>query len=211
MDPRFWAFVPIAALLTITPGADTALVVRSTLSRGRMPAVCTVLGICLGCLVHSIASAMGLSIILSRSAAAFETVKFIGAAYLVWIGVQSLRAWWSGAAGASFTPSNGLTVRSSLWVSFSEGLFTNLLNPKVAIFYLTFLPQFINPDGNALRQSVLLACVHILMGLVWLTTVAFFLHGLSGWFLRDKVRLRLEAITGAVLLGLGLRLAFSKR
>src|SRR4051812_33267195 len=131
MDPRFWAFVSIAALLTITPGADTALVVRSTLSRGRTAALLTVTGICLGCLVHSIASALGLSIILSQSATAFEAVKWAGAGYLLWLGVQSLRAWWKGGAGGGFEAASLETVRKSWWVSFCEGLFTNLLNPKV--------------------------------------------------------------------------------
>ncbi len=211
MDPRFWAFLPIAALLTLTPGADTALVARSTLTRGRTAALFTVFGICLGCLAHSIASALGLSLILSRSAAAFDTVKLLGAAYLVWIGAQSLRAWWNGMPGAAFAASEERMVRRSRWVAFCEGLFTNILNPKVAIFYLTFLPQFLDPAGDALRQSILLASIHIAMGLVWLSCVAFFLDRLSGWFLQPHIRRRLEAITGAMLLALGLRLAFAKR
>jgi RhtB (resistance to homoserine/threonine) family protein len=211
MDSQFWVFVGLAAILTVTPGADTALVIRSTLSRGRTDALFTVLGICLGCLLHSVASALGLSVIFSKSAAVFETVKIAGAAYLVWLGVQSLRAAWAGQGRSSFL--RGAIEESSggRAVSFTEGLFTNLLNPKVALFYLTFLPQFISPAAGVFQQSVLLASVHIAMGLVWLSAMAVFLDRLSGWLPGDAIKRRLEAVTGLLLVGLGLRLALEKR
>lgn len=211
MDPRFWVFVGLAALLTITPGADTALVVRSTLLRGRTAALLTVCGICLGCLVHSIASALGLSLILSRSAAAFETVKFAGALYLAYLGIQSLRAAWRGHGGGIPLPADTEPQPRGHWLSLSEGLFTNLLNPKVALFYLTFLPQFVNPRGNVLAQSMLLASIHILMGFVWLGAFALFLERLSGFLRREGIRRRLEAATGALFLALGVRLAMEER
>jgi RhtB (resistance to homoserine/threonine) family protein len=203
LDPRLVAFVGIAALLTITPGADTALVTKNAITRGRAAAFWTTLGICLGCLIHSIASALGLSAILARSAQAFEIVKWIGAAYLAWIGTRSL----VGQAVGLPRPAEAGPTRAS----FHEGLFTNLLNPKVAIFYLTFLPQFVDPARPVLQQSILLACIHIVMGLVWLTLVAHFLTSLGGVMQRPSIKRRIEQVTGAVLITLGVRLAFERR
>lgn len=210
-DSRLWVYIGMAAVLTLTPGADTALVVRSTLSRGRKAALFTVFGICLGLLIHSIASALGLSLILSQSAAAFDFIKVVGSLYLCWLGAQSLWSAFKGNGQGGFLPLQSETASRSKWMAFSEGLFTNLLNPKVVLFYLTFLPQFISPQGSALRQSVFLGLIHIVMGLVWLSAFAIFLDRVSGFLLRDAVRRRLEAVTGALLMTLGLRLAFDSR
>jgi threonine/homoserine/homoserine lactone efflux protein len=201
LDSRFFVFLGIAALLTITPGADMALVTRNALTRGRTAAFFTTLGICLGCLVHAVASSAGLSVILSRSAQAFQIVKLIGAGYLIFLGVRTL-------ATTSPAALPGATKGLS---NFSEGLLTNLLNPKVALFYLTFLPQFIAPGEPVLRKSILLAGVHIAMGLVWLTAYAAFLGRLSGLLSRSAVKRRMEVLTGAVLIALGLRLAVAER
>jgi threonine/homoserine/homoserine lactone efflux protein len=201
LDSRFFVFLGIAALLTITPGADMALVTRNALTRGRTAAFLTTLGICLGCLIHAVASSAGLSAILSRSAQAFQVVKLIGAGYLIFLGVRTFA-----------TRSPAALPRATKGLSnFSEGLLTNLLNPKVALFYLTFLPQFIAPGEPVLRKSILLAGVHIVMGLVWLTAYAAFLGQLSGLLSRSAVKRRMEVLTGAVLIALGLRLAVVER
>jgi len=201
LDSRFFVFVGVAALLTITPGSDMALVTRNALTRGRGAAFLTSLGICLGCLIHAIASSAGLSAILSRSAEAFQIVKLIGAGYLIFLGVRTLA---TRAEAAAFIAPRGVS-------NFSEGLLTNILNPKVALFYLTFLPQFIGPGEPVLRKSILLASVHITMGLVWLTAYAAFLDRLGGVLSRSRVKRRMEALTGAVLIALGLRLAVAER
>ena len=201
LDSRFFVFVGVAALLTITPGSDMALVTRNALTRGRGAAFLTSLGICLGCLIHAIASSAGLSAILSRSAEAFQIVKLIGAGYLIFLGVRTFAT--RAEAAAPIAP-RGLS-------NFSEGMLTNILNPKVALFYLTFLPQFIGPGEPVLRKSILLASVHISMGLVWLTAYAAFLDRLGGVLSRSRVKRRMEALTGAVLIALGLRLAVAER
>jgi threonine/homoserine/homoserine lactone efflux protein len=199
MSPGFLAFVVIAAVLTITPGADMALVTRHALSGGRRAAFETSLGICLGCLVHATASSLGLSILLRESALAFDLLKLAGAGYLVYLGVRSLLGR-GAAAGSIQEPTRGR--------HFVEGLVTNLLNPKVALFYLTFLPQFISPSGSPLWQSLGLASIHVGMGFLWLNAYAASLDRLAGHIQGGWGR-KMEKITGAVLVALGLRLALA--
>ncbi|HJU90489.1 MAG TPA: LysE family translocator [Gemmatimonadaceae bacterium] len=214
MDPHLWAFVGLAALLTIMPGADMALVTRSTLAGGRRAAFLTTLGINLGCLVHATASAFGISAILRTSALAFTVVKTIGAAYLVFIGIRAIVDTWrernlsqdtSPTLGAE--RGGGISARRA----FSEGLMTNVLNPKVAIFYLTLLPQFIEPGDPVLLKSLALGTIHNVMGFVWLTMYAWFIDQFSAFLNRPTVKQTLERITGAVLIALGVRLAWEKR
>src|SRR5437763_814223 len=210
MDSRLVAFLGIAALLTIIPGADTGLVTKNAISRGRTAAFFTTFGICLGCLCHATASALGLSVVLRESARLYEWVKLAGAGYLIYIGARAL---W--AARKPYGSKQGVAFRvedaRGVWFSFVEGLFTNLLNPKVAIFYLTFLPQFIAPGENVLRKSLFLASIHVLMGLVWLCSYALLLDRMSAVLTRPSVRRKLEAFTGAVLVAFGLRLAMERR
>ena len=204
LDPLFVAGLAVLALLTISPGADTALVTKITLERGRRAALLATLGICSGLLVHATASALGLSMILATSAEAFTIVKLVGAAYLTYLGVQALRS--SFRHDAAEVPS---TRRGDN--PYLQGVFSNVLNPKVAIFYLTFLPQFIDPAGNVLGQSLLFAIAHAVMGVAWLTAYAYVLARLSRLLARSGVRRWLERVTGVVLVGLGLRLAFERR
>jgi RhtB (resistance to homoserine/threonine) family protein len=211
------AFLVVAGLLTITPGADMALVMRHTLGSGRRQAFFASLGIGLGCLIWGTASALGVAVVLARSALAFTVLKYVGGAYLLYLGARAL----SGAIRDKSTTKdtkNDISWRSSIprgyrpeWVAFGQGLFTNLLNPKVAVFYLTFLPQFVAPDRPVLPQSVFLATTHVLMGLVWLTIYARFLDRMAAVLLTDHVKRRMEAVTGAVLMALGIRLALAKR
>ena len=212
MDSRFVAFLGIAALLTVIPGADTALVTKNAIARGRNAAFFTTFGICLGCLCHATASALGLSVVLRESARVYEWVKLAGAAYLVYIGIRALwAARKSPEAELAAIPSGKKDASAGLLRSFSEGLFTNLLNPKVAIFYLTFLPQFIAPGESVLRKSLFLACIHVLMGLLWLCGYAILLDRMSSVLARPAVKRRLEAFTGAVLVAFGMRLAMERR
>jgi len=210
MDSRFVAFLGIAALLTIIPGADTGLVTKNAITRGRTAAFFTTFGICLGCLCHATASALGLSVVLRESARVYEWVKLAGAGYLIYIGARAL---WTARKPYGIEQSVAFSAeqKRGAWVGFVEGLFTNLLNPKVAIFYLTFLPQFIAPEENVLRKSLFLASIHVLMGLVWLCSYVVLLDRMSLILTRPAVRRKLEAFTGAVLVAFGLRLAMERR
>ena len=202
LDPRLVAFVGVAAVLTILPGADMALVMRNVFAVGRPRTMLTIAGIACGCLIHATASALGMSAILATSATAFTVMKTAGAAYLVWIGVQSFRA------RNTTTGENG---RSPASAPFAQGFLTNVLNPKVAIFYLTFLPQFIAPGEPVLRRSLFLAGLHIAMGVVWLSAYAWFIERLGGVLARPRVKAWLERVTGGLLIALGVRLAWERR
>lgn len=206
LDARVVAFAGIAALLTLTPGADTMLVIRSALVRGRRAGLLTVLGIGTGLFVHATLSAVGLSVILVRSARAFEAVKLAGALYLVWLGVQALR---SAARGAPAAAEGAAEVGARR--AFAEGLLTNVLNPKVAVFYLAFLPQFIGPGDPVLAKSILLAGIHFVEGLVWLSLVTVFVARLRPVLQRPRVQRSLEAASGLAFVGFGVKLALSRR
>jgi RhtB (resistance to homoserine/threonine) family protein len=204
LDPPFLAGVAVLALLTISPGADMALVAKVTLERGRRAALLATLGICSGTLVHATASALGLSVILATSADAFTVVKLVGAAYLAYLGVQALRSSFRHDAAAAAAPRRGTTP-------YLQGLLTNVLNPKVAVFYLTFLPQFMSPGDNVLVRSLAFALAHSVMGILWLSAYAYVLSRISLVLGRSGVRRWLERVTGGVLIGLGARLALERR
>ena len=207
LDPELVAFALIAVVVTVIPGADMALVARNVLARGRRAGYVTSVGVCMGLWVHAVASALGLSTILMTSATLFSAVKLAGAVYLVILGMLSLRRALGGgepvvAAGAPA----GQDRRA-----FVQGLLSNLLNPKVAVFYLTLLPQFIRPGDPVLARSLELAGVHVVIGLVWLLLYAYGLGRLGAVLQRPRVRRSLEGVTGAALVGLGGRLAWDRR
>lgn len=208
IDPQILVFAGVAALLIVTPGADTMLVVRNVLARGSRAGLLTTAGIAAGCFVHAILSALGVSLVLARSAMAFEAVKLAGAGYLIFLGLQSL--WRARRPAEGEAPPGPAPARRGSR-SLVEGLLTNLLNPKVAIFYLAFLPQFIRATDTVLVKSLLLAAIHVGMGVVWLSLVSVFLGTLRGFVERRRVRRTLERVTGVVLIALGVRLALERR
>ena len=212
IDPQVVAFTIIAGLLTLTPGADTMLVMRNVMARGQGAGLFTTLGSCCGVFIHATLSALGLSLILVRSAMAFEAVKWIGAGYLVWLGVQALRQAWRRPPGEIDTVARVGSPRSPVKArqSFLEGLLSNVLNPKVAIFYLAFLPQLISPGDWVLGKSVLLAGIHWVENLVWLSIVTVFLGRLRTWITQPRVKRAIEATTGAILIAFGVRLAMER-
>jgi threonine/homoserine/homoserine lactone efflux protein len=222
MTASLLAFVPVALLLTLLPGADTALVTRNALALGLRGARWTILGILTGCLIHATASALGLSAILATSARAYETVKLVGAAYLVWLGIQSIRQA-RGDHGVQIprlaalardderSAQRGVEGSALATHPFMQGFLTNILNPKVALFYLTFLPQFIPADAPVLRTSLLLAMIHNVLGFAWLSLYARFVDRLRAALTRPMVKAWLERVTGGALVLLGARLAWDRR
>ena len=209
-DPQILAFTLVAAALTVTPGADTLLVLRNVLRGSRTDGLVTTLGICSGLFVHALLSALGVSVILMHSAALFYWVKTLGALYLMWLGWHSLRQ--------AIQPSADFHLqdtRADLPVPtrncFLEGFLTNILNPKVAVFYLAFLPQFIGPEDPVVFKSVILAGIHYLMSILWLGFLSVFLDRMRQWIIHSGVRRWLDGICGALLIGLGARLSLESR
>jgi RhtB (resistance to homoserine/threonine) family protein len=213
IDSGVLAFIGAAAVLTTLPGADTMLVLRSVLSRGRRAGFIAALGICCGLFVHAALSGFGLSILLVRSAALFNLVRWAGALYLIYLGAGSLRAAFK--KEGSLEDSLDLSEpRQGAWTvrgAFIEGLMSNVLNPKVAIFYLAFLPQFISPGDPVLAKSMFLTAIFFVMGLTWLSFISLMVGTVRGWITNSGVRRWLEGIAGAVLVGFGVRVALERR
>lgn len=209
-DSQVLAFALLAALMTMSPGADTLLVVRNVLRGGRRDGIATALGICSGLYVHALLSALGLSVILMHSATAFAALKFAGAAYLVWLGVQSLRsaARRQPATAVAADPDAARVPASRSW---REGFLTNLLNPKVIVFYLALLPQFIGPDDPVFRKSLLLTAIHALEGIAWFALVSVLVDRSRRFFLRPLLRRWIDAACGTFLVALGVRLAMQRQ
>jgi len=194
----------VALLLTITPGLDTALVLRAAITRGRREAVATALGVVAGVLAWGAAAAVGVSALLAASTVAYDVLRLVGAGYLVWLGGRILwrlvRRPAEAAAGSSPSPGGA-------WRSARTGLLTNLLNPKVGAFYVSVLPQFLPPGTPALGMGVLLALVHAALSLVWFAVLVLGAVAARRWLQRPGVSRTVEGVTGVALLGLGLRLA----
>jgi len=184
-----------------------ALVAHSVLSRRRRAGYVTSVGACTGLWVHAMASALGLSAILMTSAELFSAVKAAGALYLVVLGVLSLRRALTSAPGALVATATSQDTRRA----FVRGFLSNVLNPKVALFYLTLLPQFVRPEDNVLARSLVLAGVHVVIGLIWLVSYAYFFSRVSDVLRRPRMRRALEGVTGALLIGFGGRLACERR
>ncbi len=203
----FWAYLVAITLLTITPGVDTLLVMRNTGRGGFRDGCVTSVGICSGLFIHAALSALGISLLLVETAWAFSALKWAGACYLVWLGIGSLRqALRRGAAPAAHAEPMArreLTVA----VSFREGLLSNVLNPKTALFYMALLPQFVDPAGNAFQQSLMLAGVHFLLAMLWQCGLAWVMVTFRGLGMTTRMKRVLNGLTGGFFVAMGAKLA----
>jgi threonine/homoserine/homoserine lactone efflux protein len=208
------AFTAAAGLLTITPGLDTALVLRTAAIEGPRRAMLAGAGICLGCLTWGLAASVGLGGLLAVSRLGYDMLRMLGAGYLMFLGAKLFlrsgsvlaeldRSAWPRAADAN--ASNG----GPRW--FARGFLTNILNPKVGVFYVTFLPQFVPGDVNVTSFSMLLAAIHATEGILWFAALTLATRPLSRWLRRPHVARTLDRATGAVLVGFGLELVLDNR
>jgi len=205
---HLWLFVVSGLLLNITPGQDTLYIVTRSVAQGRAAGWWSVLGISSGSVVHTLAAAFGLSAILATSAYAFTVVKLAGAAYLVYLGVKMLLERPAAASPGLDVPA----ASESAWAIYRAGLLTNVLNPKVALFFLAFLPQFVAPDASSRVTAFLfLGAVFVFNGTLWCLMLVLCASALSGRLRRNAAGARrLRQATGAVFVGLGARLALQK-
>jgi threonine/homoserine/homoserine lactone efflux protein len=200
-------FAVLAALLTVTPGLDTALVLRAGLTQSRSVAVATAVGIVVGLFVWGAAAAVGVSALLTASRLAFDLLRFAGAAYLVAFGVRLLvRAARRQGQPDPAQPAGG----TSPWRAARVGLATNLLNPKVGIFYVALLPQFVPAGSSPLAVGLLLAGVHAALSLIWFAGLIGLASALSRWLRRPSTARTMDGVTGVTLVGFGVRLALSR-
>jgi RhtB (resistance to homoserine/threonine) family protein len=202
------AFLGISALVIMTPGPDTAITIRNTLTGGRAGGVATALGVATGQAIWALATSAGIVALLVASEPLFLTVKYAGAAYLVWLGLQSLRAALRPATGRSaIATARPLTPGSA----FSQGLVSDLSNPKMAAFFTSLLPQFVPPNTASFAGLILLGLLFSLLTLFWLVFYTLAIARVGNVLRRLAIRRALEGITGAALIGLGLKLATEDR
>jgi RhtB (resistance to homoserine/threonine) family protein len=201
------AFLGVAVVIVLTPGVDMALVTKNALLHGRRAALATALGINAGIAVWTVAAALGLAALVHASATAFAVVKLAGAAYLVYLGVQALRA--SRRAGDDVAPASVRALGTGH--AFRQGLVSNLLNPKIAVLFSSLLPQFVGDTSSPLAALLVLGAVFNLLGVVWLTSYALAVSRGRAVLQRPRVKAALDALSGVVLVALGFRLALERR
>jgi threonine/homoserine/homoserine lactone efflux protein len=198
----FLTFVIAITILTIAPGADTLLVIRNALRGGLRDGTATTIAICSGLFIHATISAVGISLIILQSAWIFTALKLLGALYLIYLGVTTIRSRQNVAAIDGVMSDDFILLRS-----LREGLLSNVLNPKPIVFYMAFLPQFIDPQGSALLQSFSLAGVHFVISVIWLVAVAMMAAQMRHWLNNETVARRINQTLGVGLFGFGVALA----
>lgn len=220
MIQNLGAFLALSVIVICTPGPDTALIIRNTLSAGRRGGMATAVGIIGGIAVWTLAASVGLAALLSASEPVFRAIQIAGAAYLVYLGAQSLRAALRGrgkprpyaASGESGRPPSAVgagLARPSSRRALREGFLSNLGNPKIAVFFVSLLPQFVVEGSSSFLALIALGGLFSAMGLAWLTLYAVVVAHARA-FLQGDARRVIDALTGIVLIGFGLRMATSK-
>jgi threonine/homoserine/homoserine lactone efflux protein len=208
------AFTLAAALLTITPGIDTALVLRTAAVEGPRRAMLAGAGICCGCLLWGLVASVGLGTLLAASHVAYGMLRTVGACYLIFLGMKMLLRKHplvsaSGDAASAPVPAPAVSASAPRW--FVRGLLTNLLNPKVGVFYVTFLPQFIPAGVSVTTFSMLLAAIHASEGILWFSLLTLATRPLARWLSRATVAQSLDRAMGTLLVGFGVGLLLDSR
>jgi threonine/homoserine/homoserine lactone efflux protein len=209
-DARFGAFLVVAVLLIITPGPDTVLVTRHALMAGRRTASFTTLGIGMGSIIWALASVLGIAALLEGSLVAFTIWKYVGAAYLGYLGIRSLFASFRTNKQAALMTLAPPSTQPGTWVAFRQGLLNNLLNPKAGAIFASVLPQFIRPGDSPLRLVLMMLAYEVVL-LSWLNLYGFLISRAGQSWLGTRMREILQGVAGVVLLALGVRLAFEQR
>jgi threonine/homoserine/homoserine lactone efflux protein len=205
---EYWLFIATAVVLVITPGQDTFFILGRSLSGGRSKGIAAALGISAGSVLHTFAAALGLSALLATSPYAFMAVKFAGAGYLIYIGVRALLT-----RSGSLPGNDSGAGNDGRWASFRQGIVSNLLNPKVALFFLALMPQFIDAGStHKVGAFLALGLTFVALGVVWCLVLAIGAARLRGVFLRRPSMANvLNKIAGTLFIALGLKLATARQ
>ncbi len=213
MSAHLWAFLGISVLVIVTPGPDTALTVRNTLVGGRRAGICTALGVSVGQAIWALATSAGVVALIVASEPVFVAIKFLGAAYLIVLGVQTLwQAFRPGGLKVAGAVGGAPAVRLAPLVAFRQGVINDLGNPKMAAFFTSLLPQFAPGGGDASFAGLMaLGLLFSAMTLTWLAAYAAAINLAGDALRRPRIRRMVEGVTGVVLIALGLRLASEQR
>lgn len=208
LDARFAGWIAVAVVLIITPGPDTALIIRNALRGGTRAASLSALGVGAGSALWAVASVLGVAVLLQGSDLAFTVFKYAGATYLIYLGLRSLIGGFRQSAYEAAEPmsSRGLGERAA----FGQGLLNNLLNPKAGAIFVTAMPQFIEPHDSAIRLIAMVVCYELLV-IAWLCMYGYAVSRARSSSIGLRARRTLERVTGAVMIGLGARLALERR
>lgn len=217
MPDLYLPFIGLIALLTITPGPDMLLVLRNGLRGGSPIAWATGVGCCTGIAIHAIAATLGLSALIAASAEAFTVLKIAGAAYLIWLGASAIAATLgsgrdsatrlSELARAGAAPCSGVDRRTA----FRQGLLSNLLNPKIAVLFVTLLPQFVARGEPRVETTAILAATFVAVGLIWMRLYSLAIGPAARLLRRSAIGPWVERVTGGLLVALGVGVAVEQR
>ncbi|MDF2856842.1 MAG: lysine transporter LysE [Neobacillus sp.] len=205
---NFYLFALMCILLIILPGPDTAIAMKNTVTVGRNRGLQTALGTCCALLIHTSAAVLGLSAIIVKSALLFSIFKYVGAIYLLYLGVKTL---WS-LKKTKEAVSQELNTKTQFMNTscFKQGFLTNLLNPKVAVFFLTFLPQFVDAGSNTFLPFLIMGFTYTVLTAVWFFLYVLLINQISAFMKKPKTQTIIEGITGTILIGFGIKLALEK-
>lgn len=211
---NIFMFVLISALLVMVPGVDLLLVIKNTILYGKKAGHLTTLGIVAALFVWTLIAVLGLAAIVAKSLFLFNLIKYLGAAYLVWMGIK---AWLSKGSSPIELSANEHDVGTTEYSTkahkscFYQGILTDLLNPKTLIVYMTLMPQFINTNGNIIFQLCILAAILMALAIVWFIIVVYVLNIIRKWFMKQGVQNIFNKTTGVMLVFIGVRLALEEK
>lgn len=208
MMENFFLFVLMCVLLILLPGPDFAIVTKNTVTRGKFGGMKTALGTCCALLIHTTAAILGLSALIVKSAFLFSIFKYVGAIYLIYLGIKTF---WSlrkkkDEVEVEFAQEGTLSNTSC----FKQGFLTNILNPKVALFFLTFFPQFVNTSSDTFMPFLIMGITYTILTALWFIFYIYLIDYISVFIKNARTQRVIEGITGAILIGFGLRLALEK-
>ena len=207
---EIWMFTAVALMIVMVPGVDSLLVLKNTMVHGKKAGFFTMVGIVVALFVWTTLAVLGLATIIAKSMVVFLVIKYAGAAYLVYLGIQSWHAKAQNMSLQEVTTLEGHAIKNVSLSCMTQGITTDLLNPKTLLLYVTLMPQFIQPDFNVNSQLIVLAGILIVLSIAWLGIVILIINGVRKWFMKPTVQSVFNKITGVLLVGIGVRIATEK-